>query len=117
MRLAAAITVFALGIAVPAVAGEGTAQGPGQQGAQVRQREQAQSRTKERARRREIIPGSELMTSKERDHYRQRMAAAATDAEREKLRAEHVKAMQERARMRGLQLPDPITAAPEGGKK
>jgi hypothetical protein len=56
---------------------------------------------------REIIPGSELMTSQERERYRQRIRATATPQEEEKVRADHVKQMQERARVRGLQLADP----------
>jgi hypothetical protein len=56
---------------------------------------------------REIIPGSELMTSQERERYRQRIRGAATPQEEEKVRADHVKQMQERARVRGLQLVDP----------
>ena len=57
---------------------------------QVQQREQAQSRTQERAGKREIIPGSELMTSREREDYRRRYAAAKTGAEQEKVRADHI---------------------------
>ena len=76
---------------------------------QVRERERVQQRTQERAGKREIIPGSELMTPREREDYRRRYAAAGTDAEREKVRADHIAAMQERARLRGLQivLPEP----------
>jgi hypothetical protein len=55
---------------------------------------------------REIIPGSELMTSPEREQYRLRLRGAGTPQERERLRAEHVRAMEERAQMRGLQLID-----------
>lgn len=80
--------------------------------AQVRQREQVQQRTQEHARRHEIIPGSELMTSAEREAYRRRYAAAKTDEERAKVRAEHVKAMKQRASERGLQLAEPAV----GGK-
>ena len=116
MRLAFIGACAAAGMVALAVAAEGHAQGEGRQGAQVRQQEQAQVRKQEWARGREIIPGSELMTSKEREQYRRRMAAAPTDAERDRLRAEHVKAMQERARMRGLQLAEPV-AAPGGGKR
>jgi hypothetical protein len=85
----------------------------GQQAPQ--QREQAQTRTQERAGKREIIPGSELMTAKEREDYRRRYAAAKTDADREKVRADHIKAMEERARMRGLRLELPAPA--KGGGK
>ena len=59
---------------------------------------------------REIIPGSELMTSQEREHYRQRQRGAKSEAQREQQRAEHVKAMEERARLRGLQVVDPSRA-------
>ncbi len=55
---------------------------------------------------REIIPGSELMTSQEREQYRLRLRGAGTPQERERLRAEHVRVMEERAQMRGLQLID-----------
>jgi hypothetical protein len=82
---------------------------------QTQQREQTQARTQERAGKREIIPGSELMTSKEREDYRRRYAAAKTEADKEKVRADHIKAMQERARLRGLELVLP--AAPKGGGK
>lgn len=82
---------------------------------QTRQRDQVQSRTQERAGKREIIPGSELMTSREREQYRRRYAAAKTDAERDKVRADHIRAMEERARLRGLQLAPPV--APKAGGK
>ena len=55
---------------------------------------------------REIITGSELMTSPEREQYRLRLQGAGTPEERERLRAEHVKAMEERARLRGLKVID-----------
>jgi len=71
---------------------------------------QAKQPMNDRARKREIIPGSELMTSAEREQYRRRMAAAGSDAERARVRAEHVKQMQERARLRGLRLVDPNEA-------
>lgn len=56
---------------------------------------------------REIIPGSELMTAQERKQYRLRLHGAGTAEERERLRAEHMRAMQERARLRGLSVSDP----------
>lgn len=65
---------------------------------------------------REIIPGSELMTSPERERYRLRLQGAGTPEERERLRAEHVKAMEERARVRGLRVSDP-TRERQGAKK
>lgn len=56
---------------------------------------------------REIIPGSELMTSQERERYRQRIRRAKTPQEEEKVRADHYRQMQERARLRGLRLAEP----------
>ena len=61
---------------------------------------------------REIIPGSELMTSAEREHYRQRMRGARSADDESRLRGEHVKQMQERARLRGLRLGDPRSPGP-----
>jgi cytidylate kinase len=82
---------------------------------QVRERAQVQQQTRERAGQREIIPGSELMTPVEREAYRRRYAAAKTDEERAQVRARHVKEMEERARLQGLQLSPPV--APKGGAK
>lgn len=64
---------------------------------------------------REIIPGSELMTSQERERYRQRIRGAKTPEEEQKIRADHVGQMRERARLRGLRLPE--SPAAEGGTK
>jgi hypothetical protein len=61
--------------------------------------------------RREIIPGSELMTSQERERYRQRIRGAKTPDEEQKVRSEHLRQVRERARLRGLRLPqDPNEA-------
>ncbi|RQZ69216.1 hypothetical protein [Burkholderia sp. Bp9004] len=53
-----------------------------------------------------MMYGSQLMTPAERSAYRTRMLAAASDAEREKIRAEHHAEMQKRAKARGIKLPD-----------
>ncbi len=53
----------------------------------------------------EQVYGSQLMTVQERDEYRSRMRAAKTEEERERIRAEHHKAMQVRAKERGVTLP------------
>lgn len=66
---------------------------------------------------REIIPGSELMTSQERERYRQRIRAAGTQAEEEKVRSDHTREVRERARVRGLQLSEPAGGAQSGGNK
>ncbi|OYV40985.1 MAG: hypothetical protein B7Z83_00375, partial [Thiomonas sp. 20-64-5] len=54
----------------------------------------------------ETIYGSQLMTQKERREYRLQMREAKTAEQREHLRAEHHKQMQERAKERGVKLPD-----------
>ncbi|MGQ0524773.1 MAG: hypothetical protein ACT4P8_14075 [Betaproteobacteria bacterium] len=55
---------------------------------------------------REIIPGSELMTSQERERYRQRIRNAKTPDEEQKVRSEHLHQVRERARLLGLRLPE-----------
>lgn len=57
---------------------------------------------------REIIPGSELMTSPERERYRSRMRAARNAEEQAQVREQHVKQIRERARLRGLDLAEPL---------
>jgi len=52
------------------------------------------------------IYGSELMTPQERTVYQNRMRATKTEQERETLRLEHHKQMQERAKAQGKTLPD-----------
>lgn len=52
------------------------------------------------------IYGSQLMTEQERLEYRERLRAATTAEERERIRAEHHERMQERAVERGVTLPE-----------
>src|SRR5581483_6197101 len=54
----------------------------------------------------ETIYGHQLMTDAERTEYRAKMRALKTPEERQALRAEHHKLMQERAKERGVTLPD-----------
>lgn len=54
----------------------------------------------------EQVYGSQLMTAQERAAYRTKMRAARTAQEREQIRLDHHKAMQERAKAQGLTLPD-----------
>ena len=61
---------------------------------------------------RQTIYGSQLMTPQERMEYRTRMRSLKTRQEREAFRLQHHKEMQERARERGMQLPD---MPPPGG--
>lgn len=60
------------------------------------------------------IYGSQLMTLPERAEFRTKMQAAKSVAEREQLRNEHHKAMQERAASRGITLPDQPPAGGQG---
>jgi hypothetical protein len=55
---------------------------------------------------REIIPGSELMTPQERERYRQRIRGAKTLEQEQKVRSEHLQQVRERARLRGLRVPE-----------
>lgn len=60
----------------------------------------------------EQVYGSQLMTRQERIEHRTKMRAAKTAAEREQIRNEHHERMKERARERGVALPE---APPVGG--
>ena len=65
-------------------------------------KQQVQTQTKDQER----IYGSELMTEKERNEYRERMRSAKTEQDREKLRNEHHDGMLARAKERGVKIPD-----------
>jgi hypothetical protein len=54
----------------------------------------------------EQIYGSQLMTQQEREEHRAKMQSMKTEAERDRYRMEHHKKMQERAKERGVTLPD-----------
>ncbi|ACD94349.1 hypothetical protein [Trichlorobacter lovleyi] len=62
---------------------------------------------------REQIYGSQLMTRQERLEHRTKLRAAKTAEEREQIRKEHHEKMQQRARERGVTLPD-MPARPAG---
>ena len=61
--------------------------------------------------RRELIYGAELMTHEEREQYRERMRGAKTPDAEARIRAENYGAMQKRARVRGVKLPEPTAPA------
>lgn len=65
-----------------------------------------QEQVRERAQTQEQIYGSQMMTEQERLEYRARIRAAETDEERARIRNEHHQRMQERAKARGMTLPD-----------
>lgn len=52
------------------------------------------------------VYGWELMTEQERTQHREKMRSFKTEKEREQYRMEHHKKMQERAKERGVTLPD-----------
>lgn len=52
------------------------------------------------------IYGSQLMTQQERNEYQTRLRAAKTAEERERIMAENHERMEERARQRGVTIPD-----------
>lgn len=54
----------------------------------------------------ERIYGSQLMTQQERAEHRSKMRSAKTAEERQLIRAEHHERMKERAKQRGVTLPD-----------
>lgn len=99
-----ALFLSAIALALPLAA---AAQGQ----AQPQQRQQTQEQAQER------IYGSQLMTDQERNEYRNRMRAATTEQERVQLRAEHHRQMQQRAKERGVTLPDdpPAQRGYQGG--
>lgn len=68
----------------------------------------AQDKIQDRAQDRvqDQIYGSQLMTMRERNEYQAKMRSMKTEEEREAYRLEHHKQMQERAREKGITLPD-----------
>jgi len=69
-------------------------------------RDQLRDRDQTRDQTRSTIYGNQLMTPQERNEYRNRMRSLRTAQEREQFRLEHHERMQERARARGIALPD-----------
>lgn len=75
---------------------------------------QTQTQTQTRTQNQSTIYGSQLMTRQERNEYRTKMRSMKTQQEREAYRLEHHKQMQERAKERGVTLPDMPPAAGKG---
>lgn len=72
--------------------------------AQDQLRDQTQDRTQLRTQ--DPIYGSQLMTPVERDAYWAKLRSLQTEAERNTFRLQHHEQMQERARLKGFQMPD-----------
>ncbi len=71
----------------------------------IQDQDRTQDRDRDRIQDRDIY-GSQLMTSEEREEYRERMRTATSAEERERIRAEHHERMTVRAREQGITLPD-----------
>jgi hypothetical protein len=100
-RTAKIVAIAAMGVLM--ALGSALAQGQGQSPArqQIRDRD---------------IYGYQMMTSQERNEYRNRMRTATTAEERERIRAEHHAQMLARAKERGVKLPEepPAGMGPRG---
>jgi hypothetical protein len=57
------------------------------------------------------------MSEQERAEYQARMRAVTTEQEREQIRLEHHREMQQRAREMGVELPDEPPAMGKGGQR
>jgi hypothetical protein len=80
---------------------------------QKRDQDRSQSQLQEdqdRDRDQDQLYGSQLMTQEERAQQREKMRSAATAEEREQLRYEHHEWMEERAKERGVTIPDNMPA-------
>ena len=97
------IAAVATGISLPALAQDQT-------------RTQDQTKAQDQIRDQDIY-GSQMMTVQERNEYRNKMRAAKTAQERERIRAEHHERMKVRAKERGMTLPDepPVGRGPGMG--
>jgi len=78
------------------------ADAPAEAAEQERSKDKIQSQTQDQER----IFGNQLMTDNERNEYRERMRAAKTAQEREKIRNQHHERMVARAKEKGVTLPD-----------
>ncbi|NDP38373.1 MAG: hypothetical protein GZ093_06430 [Rhodoferax sp.] len=95
LALVGAASLLAVGMSVSAMAQD-----------QTRDKTQDQTRDQDRDRLQDPIYGSQLMTLQERNEYQAKMRGLKTAQEREAYRLEHHKQMQERAKVRGVTLPE-----------
>jgi hypothetical protein len=70
------------------------------------EQENSQKQVQKQEQKKDQIYGSQLMTPEERAEHRAKMRSLKTREEREAYRLEHHKKMQERAREKGVALPD-----------
>ena len=78
---------------------------------------EVQTGSQESIKAREPVYGSQLMTEQERIEHREKMRAAKSREEREQIRNEHHKLMKERAKERGVTLPEPPPQRTNPGPK
>lgn len=74
--------------------------------AQDQTRDKTQDRTRDQVQLQDPIYGSQLMTLQERNEYQTKMRNLKTEQEREAYRLEHHQRMQERAKVKGVMLPE-----------
>lgn len=105
LAVIAAGLLAAISITVNAIA-ENRAQVQMQGRSSDQGRDRDQERERDRDHMQTTIYGSQMMTERERQEHRAKMRAMKTEQEREAYRLEHHNKMQERARAKGLTLPD-----------
>lgn len=102
-----AASTLALGmLAAPLYASDG--------GDSQRSTSESKERVQKQHAKEERVYGSQLMTREERREHREKMRSAKTAEEREQIRKEHHDKMKERAKERGVKLPDEPPAAGQG---
>ncbi len=82
--------------------------------AQDKVQSNAQTPTRDQDKLQVPVYGSQLMTDAERNEYRLRMRSLKSSQERETFRLEHHKLMQDRAREKGITLPEVPPAMGKG---
>jgi hypothetical protein len=103
MNMQLGIIDVAKGLVLAALAGAAILSSyPAPAAGQARVKNKIQTQTKDQER----IYGSELMSEKERNEYRQQMRNAKTERYREKIRTEHHESMLARAKEHGVTIPD-----------
>jgi len=86
----------------------------GQTQAQDKTQDKTKDQTQDQTRARDQIYGSQLMTQQERIEHRNNLQNMKTQQERDAYQFEHHKRMQERAKEKGITLPDEPMGRPGG---
>ena len=112
MKRTLVMSVLTSGLLLAASASYAADEVIAQEQVKVQEQVKEQVQVKDQVQKKEQIYGSQMMTSQERTEHRNKLRAAKTTEERERIRAEHHEAMKIRAQERGVALPD---APPERG--